>query len=232
MLPSLGRVRVEVARDRVLVIEEIHLPRGDWRSGDLEIYVAFGSPGPPIAVDARLLALPQGDAAGRPDLASLAGLASVASEPVALQTAARAGPRVQTVLGRRLMAGVTIHVKESELRRAFAPSDTAVLRVRSLLHPPAIDDEGARDVVVRLGASESLPITLGHIEVSSLEKTPAVSRIRASLCGPEADPWPLSVALVPKAQNVSDAVARTAISPSLALRHASDDLCIRWWSVP
>ena len=226
MLPSLARVRVETAHDRALVIEEINLPRGDWRSGALDVYVAFGSPGPPIAVDARLLALSAGDSEARIE---------DAGDPVAAQAEPRASPSVQVILGRRQIAGVTLRVKESQLRSVYASSDLAVLRVRSLLHPPAADDEGARDVVVRLGSSEGLPITLERIQVVSLEKAPGVSRARAWLCGPEADPWPLTVGLVPKPAPKAEGGRPepvATLAPTLAPRHASDDLCIRWWMAP
>jgi hypothetical protein len=222
MLPSLARVRVEAARDRVLVIEDIHLPRGEWRSGSLELYVAFGAPGPPIAVDGRLLTLSEGDSEARRD---------DAGDPVTVQAAPRPSPAIQVLLGRRQMAGVALRVKESQLRSAYASSDLAVLRVRTLLHPPAADDQGARELVVRLGAAGGLPMMLGRIQVASLEKSPWLSRAQARLCGPEADPWPLAVALVPQPlSGRSDSIA--TIAPSLAVRHATDDLCLRWWTVP
>jgi hypothetical protein len=226
MLPSIARVRVEAAPDRTLVIEEINLPRGEWSSGNLEVYVAYGSPGPPVAIDARLLALPSGETEAHLD---------EAGDPVFVQSAARAAPAVQVILGRPQMAGVTLRVRESQLRSAYASGDLAVLRVRSLLRPPATDDDGARDVVVRLGASAGLPVTLSRIQVVSLEKTTGIARARASLCGPEADTWPLSVALLPKPSRKPERArteAAPTIAPSLALRHASDDLCIRWWTPP
>ena len=40
MLPSIARVRVEAARDRVVLLEEVNLPRGDWQSGGLDLFVA------------------------------------------------------------------------------------------------------------------------------------------------------------------------------------------------
>src|SRR5260370_8493405 len=55
MLPSVARVRVEVGRDRIVLQEEVNLPRGDWRYGGLDVYAAFSAPGPPIAVDAHPL---------------------------------------------------------------------------------------------------------------------------------------------------------------------------------
>ncbi len=220
MLPSVSRVRVEAARDRVLIMEEINLPRGDWREGNLDFYVAFGAPGPPIAVDVRLFGLPPGESETRLE---------DSGDPVAVEPAVRRVPTVQMLLGKPQMAGVVVHVKESQLRRAYASSDLVVLRVRTLLHPPAPSDDGAYDVVVRLGMSGGLPMTIGHIQVASLEKSPWLSKGEARLCGPEADPWPLSVAVVPRPARIDPGAT---IAPSLALRHASDDLCIRWWAPP
>jgi hypothetical protein len=222
MLPSLARVRVEAAHDRVLVIEDVFLPRGEWRSGSLELYVAFGSPGPPIAVDGRLLTMAEGESEARRD---------EAGDPVAVQAAPRPSPAIQLLLGRRQMAGVALRVKESQLRSAYASSDLAVLRVRTLLRPPAADDQGARELVVRLGVAAGLPMTLGRIQVASLEKAPWLSRAQARLCGPEADPWPLSVALIPPPSS-GRTDSPSAIAPNLAVRHATDDLCVRWWTVP
>ena len=56
MLPSVARVRVEVARERVVVEEEVALPRGAWSSGGLDLHAAFGAPGTPTAVDAQISA--------------------------------------------------------------------------------------------------------------------------------------------------------------------------------
>jgi hypothetical protein len=221
MLPSVARVRVEAASDRILVIQELNVPRGDWRAGDLDVYVAFGSPGPPIAMDARLVSLAAGESEARVDYPGDTVIAEPAPHPDAAD---------QVLIGKPVMAGVELRVKESQLRHAYASNDLAILRVRSLLHPGATSDEGARDVVVRLGASEGLPMTLVRIEVASLDKARAISRAQARLCGPDADPWPLSVIIVPKPPGRSDPA--TTIAPSLALRHSSDDLCIRWWTAP
>jgi hypothetical protein len=217
MLPSVARARVEAARDRVVVIEEVNLPRGDWQSGGLDLYVAFGAPGTPIAVDARLAAVPIGSAEARAD---------DAGEPVPVEPAVRHMSSTQLLLGRAAMAGVVVHVKDTQLRQAYALSDVVALRIRSLLAPPAADAFGARDVVLRLGSATGQPLTLGKVQVASLEPKPWITRAEARLCGPDADPWPLSVALTPKS---ADAAAPT-LAPAMAVRHASDDLCIRWWA--
>jgi hypothetical protein len=208
MLPSIGRVRVDAGRDRVVVTEDVSLPRGDWQSGGVDVFVAFGAPGVPIALDARLLATSQapGDE----------GAERLATEPNVRRDSSSA-----VLVGRPLMAGVVVRLRESQLRRAFASSEEAVVRVRSLLRPPAADGSGGRDVVVRLGVASGEPMTLGRIEVASLDGAAPIRRASATLCGAEADPWPLAV--------VGARTDASAIAPADAVRHATDDLCIRWW---
>ncbi len=229
MLPSVARVRVEAARDRVVVVEDVNLPRGDWRSGGLDLYVAFGAPGAPNAIDARLASLPQEPADSRPE---------DSGELMAIEQAVRRTPNAQLLLGRPQMAGAVIHIKEGDLRRAYAVGEVAVLRIRSLLSPPAPDPSGARDVVVRLGIVGDVALTLGRVQVISLEGFNWIRRAEANLCGPEAEGLPLSVAILPKGDS-SDAGASPEaksgvgpIVPALAVRHPSDDLCIRWWAAP
>jgi hypothetical protein len=222
MLPSVARVRVEAARDRVVLLEEVNLPRGDWQSGGLDLFVAFGAPGTPVAVDAKLAPVPVGAAESRPD---------DPGEPVPVEPVLRHTPASQPLLGRPTMAGVVVHVKDAQLRHAYALSDTVALRVRSLLSAPAVDATGARDVVVRLGFAAGQPIALEKVQVVSVEPKPWITRAEASLCGPEADPWPLSLTLLPHPTDAPAPTART-IAPPMAVRHASDDLCIRWWATP
>jgi hypothetical protein len=221
MLPSVARVRVEAARDRVVVLEEVSFPRGDWVSGGLDLHVAFGAPGTPIAVDAQLgVAAPgTGEARGEEP-----------GEPVTVEPVAGRVGGAQPLLGRPQMAGVVVRVKESQLRHAYAASEVATLRVRSLLAAPAADPGGRRDVVVRLGAPGGTPLTLGRIQVVSLEPRAWITRVEASLCGAEADPWPLTVSLLPKAAAARPAPGSPPIAPAMAVRHASDDLCVRWWA--
>jgi|HubBroStandDraft_5_1064220.scaffolds.fasta_scaffold158017_2 hypothetical protein len=220
MLPRVGRVRVEAAVDRVVVVEDVLLPKGDWESGGLDLYVAFGAPGTPIAVDARLIAPSPGGLDSRPE---------EAGDSVVLEHAARRTAGAQPLLGRAQMAGVVAHVKEAQLRRAYAAGDVAVLRLRSLLMAPAADATGARDVVVRLGIAGGSPLTLGRIQVGSLEAQPWITRAEAVLCGPDADPWPLAVTVIGKVAGAPKPPPKPTIAPEFAVRHASDDLCIRWW---
>jgi hypothetical protein len=223
MLPSLSRVRVEAARDHVTVVEDVALPRGEWQSGGLDLYVAFGSPGTPAAVDAHLVALAAGAAEASPDDPGDA----LSVEPTVRSTAAS-----QLLLGPPQMAGILVHVKDAELRRAYATNDVAGLRLRSLLSPPSAGAAGEREVVVRLGIAGGLPMTIGRLQVVSLESAPWIARAEATLCGPEAERRPLAVALYPKpASPAARPLGPEApILPAMALRHASDDLCIRWWA--
>ena len=223
MLPRIARVRIEAARDRVVVIEEVNLPRGDWQSGDLEFYVAFGAPGAPVAVEAHLVPVPAGAAEARLE---------DAGEPVFVETSAYAhkGSGVQPLLGKPQMAGVVVRVKDAALRRALATSDVAALRIRTLLRPPAADVAGARSLVVRLGAASGLPLTLGRLALVSMEPDRWVTRVESHLCGPDAETWPLSTTLLTRGPATRLERQAPSIAPETAVRHATDDLCIRWWS--
>jgi hypothetical protein len=222
MLPSIARVRVEAARDRVVVVEDVSLPRDEWRSGGLHLYAAFGEPGTPLAVDAHLVPV-------APD--AMEARVEDVGEPVTVEPAVHHTPSTQLLLGRPTMAGVAIHVPEAALRRAYETSDRATLRIRSLLAPPAADAAGGRDVVVRLGIDGGRPLTLDRVQVVSTEAQPWITRAEARLCGPQADPWPLAVSIVPRPATPTRPWP-PPIVPTMAVRHSSDDLCVRWWATP
>jgi len=218
MLPSIARVLVEPARDAVILMEEVNLPRGEWKSGGLDLYVAFGAPGAPLAIDAHLVA-------GTPG--ALETRLEDLGDSLAVEPATRCAASAQLLLGRPQMAGVVVHVRETELLRVYAASDLAGLRLRSLLMLPAADAQGKREIVVRLGIVGGLPLTIDRVLVSSRQRP--VKRAEANLCGSEADPWPLAVTLATKSADLAPPFAPSAIAPVMALRHPSDDLCIRWW---
>jgi hypothetical protein len=111
-LPVIARVHVEVAPAFVVVTEDVRFARGDWRSGDLDLYVAFGAPGVPRAFDAKVVAVGE-DELDAPD--------GAVGEPVAVERAVRRPARARLLLGRESMAGVVVHLKEPAMRRAFAP---------------------------------------------------------------------------------------------------------------
>jgi hypothetical protein len=218
MLPSIERVRVDIAGDRVLLLEEIVLPRGDWQSGDLDLFAAFGVPGPPLALDAHLLEVPpDGSQAGAGD----------SGESVPFLKAPRALAAAGILLGKPKAAGVVIRVRESLLRRTYLSSNLAVLRIRSLVRIPAAEPDGTRQLVVRLGRVGDTPITLRRIELSVIDAKARLVNAQARLCGPSSDPWPLRVTVEANAKWVDRS---PAIAPSMAVRHSSDDLCVTWRS--
>lgn len=215
-LPSVARVSVEVTKDRVVVVEDVNLPRGAWRGGDLELFVAFGAPGVPLAFDAHLLPVADG---------ALEAPADERGEALAVDRAPRRPVAAHAFLGPSLMTGAVLHAKEAMLRRAFAPGSMALVRVRTLLAMPAEDAHGAREVVVRLGQNGGAPLTLGRLLLVAREIK--VTSAEAHLCGPDAEAYPLSIAVTPRPPPPEGATAR-AIAPVLAVRHASDDLCVRF----
>ena len=213
-LPTLPRIRVDVARDHVMATEEVNLGRGSWAGGDLDLFVAFGAPGTPRAVDAKLYALgetaqnPPGDAVG---------------ESVDIQLAPRRPAGAYLLLGSPLMAGFVVHVREAAFRRAVAGGGFARLRLRSLLEGPALDGSGSREVVLRLGIAGGPPITLGELQLAG------ALRAEAHLCGPEADPYPVAVTIFPPPSHPPPPTWPGPAAAALTVRHASDDLCVRFW---
>jgi hypothetical protein len=215
-LPVVARVRVEVGIDHLLVVHVVRFARGEWSAGDVDLHVAFGAPGVPRAVDARLAALPESATEPRP---------GDAMEPVPSEPSARRSGRARAFLGPETMAGVVLHLREPALRRAFSGSGTAALQIRTLLPLPA-PVAGAREIVVRLGVPGGTPAALDAIELAVRDARVGSLRAQASLCGPEADPHPLAV---------HGAGARPdpgAIAPLHAVRRGTDDLCVRLFTSP
>lgn len=223
MLPSIARVKVDVFRTQLVVVEEVNLPRGEWKGDALDFYVAFGAPGAPRAVDAQLV--PVGDGALEPDDTN-------AGEPLVVDRATRRPQSAHSLIGRDTMAGVVVHLKREALERALAPGNMAALRIRTALDLPDEDAGGAHGVVVRLGASRGTPLTLGRLTLTAKGGAPPFARAEAHLCGAEADPTPLAIALVPKPPpSPTTSPPNPLIAPVLAVRHATDDLCVRYWAL-
>jgi len=227
MLPSIPRVRVDVLKAQVVVVEEVNLPRGEWKGEALDFYLAFGAPGAPRAIDAKLV--PVGDGALEPDDHD-------AGEPLVVERATHRPVSAHPLIGKDTMAGVVVHLKADALTKAFVPGNMAALRVRTALDLPEEDSGGAHGVVVRLGASRGTPLTLGRIVVTARPGAPTLLRAQAQLCGTEADPTPLAVAISPRPSpsppTAFPSTATPPIAPVLAVRHASDDLCVRYWLAP
>lgn len=212
MLPSVAKVRIEVTKTAVVVIEEVLVPRGEWKADALDFYVAFGGPGMPRAFDAHLVAVADG---------ALEPAEDEAGDSLAIDRAPRRPPTAYPLLGRDVMAGVVVHLKKDSLAKAFTPSAMAALRLRTVLEMPEDDAAGGKSVLVRLGASRGTPLAVGRIAVAG------VARAEAHLCGPDADTSPL--ALLPKPATPP---SPPRIAPILAVRHATDDLCVRFFSSP
>jgi hypothetical protein len=212
---------VEVAGDHLVAIEEVDLPRGDWRAGDLAFYVAFGAPGAPLALDAHLLAVSDG---------ALEPAEMDVGEKLVVDRAPHRPATAYDLLGPEEMAGVVVHVPEGLFRRALAPGGMAALRLRSLLELPASDALGGQELVIRLGHARTTPLTLARVEVVSAQDGPPVVRAEAHLCGPNADAWPLAVSFEGRKAMPGPTSARAPIAPVLAVRHSDDDLCVRFWT--
>ena len=222
MLASVARVRVEAGRDHVVVTEEVSLPRGEWESGGLDLYVAFGAPGTPVAVDARLVPVPRGATESRLE---------DTGDALLVEPAVHHSPSSQLLLGRPQMAGTSSSTSKTPIcdgRIRMGTQRRCAFATCSSL--PAADNQGGRDVVVRLGIHGALPLTVGRVQVVSLDGQTSITRAQAALCGPEAEPHPLSVSILPKPSGPLGGAP--AIPPSMAVRHASDDLCVRWWAAP
>ncbi len=219
-LPSVPRIRIEAARDQLLVVHDITLPRGDWRAGDVELYVAFGAPGAPRAIDARIYALdPEAD------------VVPTASpyEAIRVERAPRRPASAYALLGPPLMGGAVLHVPDAAFRRATSPAGAARIQVRTLLELPAEDARTGREVLVRLGVRGGTPLAMGHLEIASLAPAPSIVRAEAHLCGPDADPYPLAIAVSPPPASRS-IEPPLPVAPVLAVRHSTDDLCVRFWT--
>jgi hypothetical protein len=196
LTPSVGRVKLSVQGASLVVVEDVTLPRGAWKEEPLDFHVAFGAPGTPQAVDARLLPVDDGELEA-PDDAQ--------GELLAFDRTPRKPPSAHSLLGHDHMAGVIVHLPKDALAKAFEPAKMAVLRLRVAYELPELDPQGARSVVVRLGA-----LPLGRIVVGS-----KVTKVEARLCGTEE---PLAVSHLAK-----------GVAPILAQRRPSDDLCVRLW---
>jgi hypothetical protein len=215
MLPSVARVALTTYGSSVAIVEDILIPRGEWKGEALRFHVAYGAPGP-RAVDVRLL--PVDDGALEPSDGD-------AGEVLQAEKVPRRPGNAHALLGRETMAGVVVAIPPAALTKALARSQMAALRVRSLVDAAPPDAAGASSVLVRLGSSRGTPLSLGRIVAAPAPGTPALTKIEATLCGPEAGTEPLAAHIVGAPRVRSDAIA-----PVLAVRHASDDLCLRFWT--
>ncbi len=208
MLPSIGRVKVTLSKPQVVITEDILLPRGEWKGESLDFWVAFGAPGTPRAIDAHLLAVPDG---------ALEASDTEPGETLTTEREPRRPVSAHPLLGKDTMAGVVVHVKKDLFSKALEPGNMAALRIRTALDIPADDPSGQKSLVVRLGASRGTPLTLGRIVFG----IPKLTKAEAHLCGTDADPHPL--AFTPRMESTEPKIA-----PVLSTRRTTDDLCLRF----
>ena len=222
--PTFPLIRIEAAHDHLLILEDISLGRGEWTGGDLDLFVAFGAPGLPRAIDARLYAEIHGTETTR-------AATPMPFEPVRVERAYRRPPNARLLLGSSGMAGAVLHVRDAAFRHATQASGFARIRDRTLLDPPTKDARTGREVVIRLGSHQGEPDALSALEIASDEAKPWVTRAEAHLCGPSADPHPLDIRLDDAGSARSgEPSSFLVIAPVLSVRHATDDLCVRFWT--
>jgi len=219
--PTLSLVRIETARDHVLVIQDVMLGRGDWLAGDIDAFIAFGAPGTPRAVDAQLyVADNPSDDVTRPST----------SEAILVTRAFQRPQSARLLLGASSMSGAVLHLREAAFRRATERTGVARVRIRTLIDLPGADVRTGRELLIRLGSHGGEPDALGSIEVTADDASPQIVRAEAHLCGPDADTFPLSVHVSAGASSAPHAAASTSIAPVSSVRHASDSLCVRFWT--
>ena len=216
-------MKVDVLKTQLVVIEEVNLPRGEWKSEALDFYVAFGAPGAPRAIDARLACGRRRRARARGRGRRGARRRSRAPSPCVCASAASDATRWRA-------SSCT-----SSASRSRAPSRPATWR-RSASGPSSIcprrTARGARGVVVRLGASRGTPLTLGRLSArGQAGRADPVARRSAPL-RPRRRRNPARHRAVPAPRVTAAPPATPPIAPVLAVRHPSDDLCIRFWTPP
>lgn len=213
ILPSVARVKVTCPGNNVIAVtQEVNLPRGDWKNEPLAFHIAFGSPGPK-AVDVHLVPVADGELEPAED---------DPGEPITTERVPRRPANAYSLLGRDSMAGIVVHLRPDVLAKAFSRGgNMASLRIRSVADVTT-PDQPEESVVVRLGSSRGTPLTLGRIVATSSPPGLPIARAEAKLCGPEASTLALAVNVTPKVPHTEPVIA-----PVLAVRHASDDLCIK-----
>ncbi|MBI5538087.1 MAG: hypothetical protein HY898_35525 [Deltaproteobacteria bacterium] len=205
---AISRIRFEVRQGRVMVTTDLTFPSGRDVREDLDVHVAYGGPGMPIALDAQLLSTPKGYLVAPVDLAG-DKLSTVASK--------RSPSHAAFSVGRAEMAGVLVHMPAALVTERLAATGQATLRLREIRDLPAPLSDGTREVLARLGAFKGRPLVLGLLELTSDEP---IARTEARFCGIEARPSRLFVA--------ASAPGRGGVAPPLADRSANDDLCLKF----
>jgi hypothetical protein len=213
-LPVIARVRIDVAKDRVLVVHEIVMSRGTWAGGDVDLFVAFG-PTLPRAFDAHLLSVAPNATAPDPN---------DSGEPMPHEAVAHRPHSAHPLLGPSAMAGEVLHIREPAFRRATAASGHLAVRLRQVLAPPASDAQNAHEIVVRLGMESGTALTVRHVELSTPESGGWLTAASSQLCGPNADTYSIGFSAAPR----GIALVPMAVDPTSTTRRTTDDLCVRY----
>ena len=219
--PVVSRVEIDVRREGTVVVQDINLPRPPTSGAPLSLYIAHGGPAAPRAVDAFIANLPEG---------TLELPREVRGTRLDVSPRHAQSQGDVLLLGPADMAGVVVRLPASTYRRATHGSGFAVLRIRTLLARPVHEGDDDRDqregqALVRLGTAFGSPIALGRVVVHA----GAGIRLRdaqATLCGPDASRFPLAIRVEGATAPLSPPASRVA--PVLAVRHASDSLCVQW----
>jgi hypothetical protein len=219
-LPSISRVHIQVGKDRVLVVTDVRLPRGDYKSGSLALYAAMSAAGYPLAMDAKLFAAADGelDLPLEPERRNL-------GEALHIDLAPKAPVSANALLGSTMMRGAVVRIAEDAFKKALAPGNMAVLQVRALQAMPELDAAGARSLVLPLGQVAGQPLSLARVDVVGIEGV-VVRSAFAQLCSPTSPARPLF--LSNREGLLRDASEYEAVTPVLATRQPDDALCIRW----
>jgi hypothetical protein len=209
---GIGRVRLELVGERIVVTTDITLAAKPGTARPLEIHAAYAAPARPLAAEAELLGTPPG---------YLVAPSAAKGNRIDSEPALAAGPASELVLGRARMAGRRIRPTAQELELALAPSGLATLRLRELRLLPAPATDRAHQVLVRLGTLGAMPMVLGSIELEG----PGITRHRAYLCGRDASTVELWV-------HPHRGAPGKRVAPPLVARRPTDDLCIDFWRTP
>jgi hypothetical protein len=206
-----SRIRLDIRGGRVLTTLDFTIPGSAKTRQDLDIHVAYGTPGQPTAVDAQLLATPAGYL-----------VAPLEENGTKVQTTpSLRGPDHALIhVGRPQMAGTLVHVPAVSLAEKLTGTGQATLRIRELRNLPPPLADGTYEVVVRLGAIEDRPFVIGLLEVASDQ---SIDQVEARYCGLNSSTQRLFVAGQPRSNTVI---------PPLSQRNAGDDLCIHFGVKP
>lgn len=211
------RVRFDLTPGGAAITHEIVFPKGTLTSllpagapGSTEgtLFVAFTAQARPLAFEATRIPL---DADGRPiDAAAL---------PLKVDHVVVRPATAPALLGNPHAAGHVLHLSRE--------ADAFVLRLRSAI---AVEP-GHKTVslLARLGMRDAGYIPLGRVEIAATLGT-RLRGARATLCGPAADPTPISLRFpdypAPAGADAGADANAAVREPSLIPRHLDDDLCV------